>query len=96
MTGEEQFAHLRKRTGGKGGSRGGGKGRGKTERIEYEGDKEPTAGFPEKSTEQVPWSRDMEKKVLSMLADAQRELDVSIAQERQKAQERQRKLAEAV
>ena len=92
LTGEEQFAYLRKKSGGKGAGRG--KGRGKTDKIEYEGDKEPTANLPERSTEHTPWGRDMEKKVLDMLASAQRELDQAIEQERQKAQARQRKLAE--
>lgn len=92
LTNEDQFAPLRKKTGGKG--RGAGKGRGKNDRIEYEGDKEPSANFPDRSSEQVPWSKDMERKVLDMLADAQRELDISIEQEKKKAQERQRRLTE--
>lgn len=91
LTSEDQFGHLRKKSAG---GKGGGKGRGKGTKIEYEGDKEPSANLPEKGSENVPWSREMERKVLDMLKDAQRELDVSIEQERQKAIARQKKLAE--
>ncbi|TKX27162.1 YEATS-like protein 1 [Elsinoe australis] len=89
LTGEEQFAHLRKKgTGGKG------KGRGKAVKVEYEGDREPSANFPERGTGENPWSREMERKVLEMLGDAQRELDVEIERERERARERQRRLQE--
>lgn len=91
MTSEDQFAHLRKKSAG---GKGGGKGRGGKARIEYEGGKEPTAELPEKSTENVPWSKEMERRVLEQLQDAQRELDLALEQERQKARERQKKMAE--
>lgn len=97
MTSEDQFAHLRKKGGGAGGGKGGaargGKGGGKTDRVEYEGGREPSAAFPERSSEAVPWSRDMERRILDMLANAQSELDLSIEQERKKAEERQKRLA---
>lgn len=89
LTSEDQFAHMWKKRGGKGG----GKGRGKVAQAEYDG-APPSANLPERSTEQVPWSREMERKVLDMLKDAQRELDVSIQQEIKKADDRRKKLAE--
>jgi len=92
LTGEDQFAHLRKKGSGKGGR--GGKGKAAGSRIEYEGNIEPTANLPERNSEQVPWGRDTEKRILDYLTDAQRELDVSIEQERRKAVERQKRLAE--
>lgn len=53
-----------------------------------------TAGLPVKSTEETPWSKEMEAKVLEMLSDAKRELDINIGQERIKAQKRQKTMAE--
>ncbi|KAF4548311.1 AF-9-like protein [Elsinoe fawcettii] len=87
LTGEEQFVHLKKKgTGGKG------KGRGKA-KVEYEGG-EPGAGLPDRGTADCPFSKEMERKVLEMLGDAQRELDVEIERERERARERQKRLQE--
>ncbi|GAM82744.1 hypothetical protein ANO11243_007300 [Dothideomycetidae sp. 11243] len=87
LTAEDQFVHMRKKSvGGKG------KGRGKAAKIEYEGDREPAAALPDRGTPDAPWSREMEKKVLEMLGDAQRELDVEIERERQRATDRQKRL----
>ena len=96
LTAEDQFAHLKKKAAGQGTGAKGSKGRGKaaSSKSEYEGDKEPSASLPDKGTETVPWSKEMEKKVLEMLQDAQRELDVNIEQERQKARQRQKRLNE--
>lgn len=91
LTNEDQFAHLQKKTAG---AKGGGKGgRGAKNRIEYEGGKEPSANLPEKSTEQNPWSKQMEKQLLDMLANAQNELNGSIEKEKEKAVERQKRMA---
>lgn len=92
MTGDEQFAHLVKKGGGaKGRAAGGAKGRGKA--AEYEGGREPTAAFPERGSEQSPWSKELEKKMVDMLGNAQKELDVAIETERVKAVERQKRMA---
>ncbi|GAB7357312.1 hypothetical protein MBLNU459_g8274t1 [Dothideomycetes sp. NU459] len=98
MTSEDQFAHLQKKGGGaKGrsgaGGGGGAKGRG-GKAVEYEGGREPTAGFPERGTEASPWSKDLEKKMVDMLGNAQKELDAAIEAERQKAVQRQKRMAE--
>lgn len=53
-----------------------------------------TASLPARSTEETPWSKEMEAKLLEMLTDAKRELDISIGQERVKAQKRQKTMAE--
>lgn len=92
MTSEEQFEHLRKKSGGKGRGKGRG-GKGEKEKIEYEGDREPSANLPERASENPNWNRQREKQLLDMLANAQRELNNSIEQERKKAEERQRRLA---
>ncbi|KAF2155751.1 yeats-domain-containing protein [Myriangium duriaei CBS 260.36] len=89
LTGEDQFGHLRKKTAG-----GKGRGKGKAAKVEWEGDREPGAGLPEKGTPDAPWSREMEKKVLEMLGDAHRELDVEIERERERAKDRQKRMQE--
>lgn len=91
MTSEEQFAHLQKKGGGAKGGRGA-KGRGA--RVEYEGGREPSANLPERGSEQTPWSRELEKKMLDMLATAQKDMDAEIERERQRAEDRQKRLAE--
>jgi YEATS domain-containing protein 4 len=98
MTAEDQFAHLQKKvsSGAKGGGRGA-KGRGGgAARIEYEGGREPTANLPERGSEAVPWSRELEKKMLDMLSTAQKDMDAEIDKEKQKADERKRKLQEII
>lgn len=91
MTAEDQFAHLAKKGGGAKGR--GAKGRG-SKAVEYEGGREPTAGLPERGSEQSPWSKELEKKMVDMLGTAQKELDVAIELERKKAVERQKRMSE--
>ncbi|KAK6003791.1 hypothetical protein QM012_009562 [Aureobasidium pullulans] len=92
MTAEDQFAHLQKKGGGaKGGGRGA-KGRGA--RIEYEGGREPTANLPDRGSEALPWSKELEKKMLDMLATAQKDMDVEIEREKKRAEDRQKRLQE--
>lgn len=87
MINEDQFAHLQKKGGGSKG-RAGAKGKG---RIEYEGGREPTANLPDRG----PWSKEVEKRMLDMLAQAHKDIDVQIKEAQQKAQERRQKLQEA-
>jgi YEATS domain-containing protein 4 len=91
MTAEDQFAHLQKKGGGAKGGRGA-KGRGA--RIEYEGGREPTANLPDRGSEALPWSRELEKKMLDMLATAQKDMDAEVEREKQRAEDRQKRLKE--
>ncbi|KAI4729596.1 yeats-domain-containing protein [Aureobasidium sp. EXF-10728] len=91
MTAEDQFAHLQKKGGGAKGGRGA-KGRGA--RIEYEGGREPTANLPDRGSDALPWSRELEKKMLDMLSTAQKDMDAEIDKEKQKAEDRRKRLQE--
>ena len=82
MTGEEQFAAYRAK----------GKGRGGKTSTAWAGGREPTANLPDKGTPDAPWSKEMEKKVLEMLGDAQRELDVEMEKEKERARDRRKKM----
>jgi len=57
-----------------------------------DGTKDATAELPAKSTQDCPWSQEMENQIMDMLLSAQMQLDIEIQKESLKSKDRQKRL----